>query len=92
MSNLWKWIVVGAVLGGIGGYMSSSKAQDVWSVPNFNNSPMNFNATNGVYDSSGNRIGYTTVSPQGVSNIFGNDGNRIGYAPAPTPSTLVPLR
>ena len=50
---------------------------------------MNFNATNGVYDPNGNRIGYTTVSPQGIVNIFGNDGNRMGYVPS-TP--LVPLQ
>ena len=49
---------------------------------------MNFNATNGVYDPNGNRIGYTTVSPQGIVNIFGNDGNRMGYVPSP----LVPLQ
>ncbi len=101
--NLMKWIIVGIVLGAIGGYIGSTKADPI----NFNNSPLNFNnsplnwansplnvnATNGVYDTNGNRVGYTTVSPQGTVNIFGNDGNRTGYAPAPTVSVpLVPLR
>ena len=49
---------------------------------NYNNSPNNYNANNGVYDNSGNRIGYETQSPTGVTNIFDNNGNRIGYAPA----------
>jgi len=48
---------------------------------NFNNSPNNFNANNGVYDNRGNRIGYETQSPSGVTNIFDNNGNRIGYSP-----------
>ena len=49
---------------------------------NFNNSQYNYNSTNGVYDNNGNRIGYETQSPSGVTNIFDNNGNRIGYSPA----------
>jgi len=52
---------------------------------NYNNSPLNFEnsllnyiATNGVYDSQGSRTGYTTVSPEGVTNIYSQDGNRQG--------------
>mgnify|MGYP003336591411 CR=1 FL=1 len=36
-------------------------------------------------DNSGNRIGYQTQSPTGVTNVFDNNGNRIGYSPAPNP-------
>ena len=49
---------------------------------NWNNSPNNWSATNGVYDNSGRRIGYETQSPEGVTNVFDNNGNRIGYSPA----------
>ena len=49
---------------------------------NYQNSPMNYNSNNGVYDNSGNRIGYQTQSPSGVTNVFDNKGNRIGYSPA----------
>ena len=48
---------------------------------NYNNSPLNYNSNNGVYDNSGNRIGYETQSPTGVTNVFDNNGNRIGYVP-----------
>ena len=48
---------------------------------NYNNSQFNYNANNGVYDNSGNRIGYETQSPTGVTNVFDNNGNRIGYLP-----------
>ena len=50
---------------------------------NWNNSPSNWNSTNGVYDNRGNRIGYETQSPSGVTNIYDNNGNRIGYSPTP---------
>lgn len=119
--NLMKWIILGAVLGAIGGYMSSGNSQPIWGSANFNNSPFNYNnslmnfdnspfnynnspmnynnspmnygATNGVYDNNGNRIGYTTVTPQGITNIYGNDGNRLGFVPAPVvTSPLVPVR
>ena len=53
---------------------------------NYQNSPMNYNSNNGVYDNSGNRIGYQTQSPTGVTNVFDNKGNRIGYSPAPAGS------
>ena len=49
---------------------------------NYQNSPLNYNSTNGVYDNNGNRIGYQTQSPTGVTNLFDNNGNRIGYSPA----------
>ena len=51
-------------------------------VNNWENSPNNWNATNGVYNNQGNRIGYETQSPTGVTNVFDNNGNRIGYTPA----------
>ena len=49
---------------------------------NFDNLPLNFNSNNGVYDNRGNRIGYETISPSGVTNFFDNNGNRIGYSPS----------
>ena len=55
---------------------------------NYNNSPSNYNnqsnynATNGVFDNSGKRIGYEVTAPTGVTNIFDNNGNRIGYTPS----------
>ena len=49
---------------------------------NMDNSPYNMSATNGVYDNSGNRIGYEVKAPSGVTNYFDNSGNRIGYTPA----------
>lgn len=49
---------------------------------NMDNSPYNMNAKNGVYDNSGNRIGYEVKAPSGVTNYFDNSGNRIGYTPA----------
>ena len=61
---------------------SSSNWQN--SPNNWNNSAYNWNATNGVYDNSGNWIGYEIQSPQGVTNVFDNNGNRIGYAPRGT--------
>ena len=49
---------------------------------NMDNSPYNASATNGVYDNSGNRLGYEVKAPSGVTNYFDNSGNRIGYTPA----------
>lgn len=49
---------------------------------NMENSPYNASAKNGVYDNSGNRIGYEVKAPSGVTNYFDNSGNRIGYTPA----------
>ncbi len=49
---------------------------------NFQNSPLNFNSSNGVYDNGGNRVGYQTTSPTGVTNYFDNSGRRIGYSPS----------
>ena len=49
---------------------------------NMDNSPYNASATNGVYDNTGNRIGYEVKAPSGVTNYFDNSGNRIGYTPS----------
>jgi len=49
---------------------------------NMDNSPYNASATNGVYDNTGNRLGYEVKAPSGVTNYFDNSGNRIGYTPA----------
>jgi hypothetical protein len=49
---------------------------------NMDNSPYNMNSTNGVYDNSGNRIGYEVKAPSGVTNYFDNSGNRTGYKPS----------
>ena len=49
---------------------------------NMDNSPYNASATNGVYDNSGNRLGYEVKAPSGVTNYFDNAGNRIGYTPS----------
>ena len=49
---------------------------------NWENSASNYNATNGVFDNGGNRIGYETKSPEGVTNVYDNNGNRMGYVPA----------
>ena len=49
---------------------------------NMDNSAYNVNSKNGVYDNTGNRIGYEVKAPSGVTNYFDNSGNRIGYTPA----------
>ena len=49
---------------------------------NYQNSPLNFNSNYGVYDNTGNRIGYEVKAPTGVTNVFDNQGNRIGYSPS----------
>ena len=49
---------------------------------NYQNSQMNYNSNNGVYDNSGKRIGYEVTAPSGVTNVFDNNGNRIGYSPS----------
>jgi hypothetical protein len=67
--------------------MNNSPSSVANSPYNMANSPYNINATNGVYDNNGNRVGYTVVSPTGVVNIFNNDGGRTGYVPAPTNTT-----
>jgi hypothetical protein len=48
---------------------------------NYDNSPYNMNSTNRVYDNNGNATGYTTTTPQGVTNYFDFNGNRLGYQP-----------
>ncbi len=92
--NLMKWIIVGAVLGAIGGYMSSSKAQPVV-VPNFNNSPMNFNNSPMNFDNSPMNFNNSPMnfnnSPMnfGATNgVYDNNGNRIGYTTV-TPQGVV---
>ncbi len=57
---------------------AATQAQQTY---NWNDSPSNYNSTNGVFDNQGNRIGYETKSPEGVTNIFDNNGNRLGYVP-----------
>ena len=59
-----------------------SQAALAQGVMNFNNSPNNFGATNGVYDNRGNRVGYEVTAPSGVINYFDNSGNRTGYKPS----------
>lgn len=49
---------------------------------NMDNSAYNASAKNGVYDNSGNRVGYEVKAPSGVTNYFDNSGNRIGYTPS----------
>ncbi|QWD20223.1 hypothetical protein G6689_02340 [Polynucleobacter paneuropaeus] len=49
---------------------------------NMDNSAYNANAKNGVYDNTGNRVGYEVKAPSGVVNYFDNSGNRIGYTPS----------
>ena len=49
---------------------------------NMENSQYNTNSKNGVYDNTGNRIGYEVKAPSGVTNYFDNSGNRIGYTPS----------
>ena len=49
---------------------------------NMDNSQYNVNSKNGVYDNTGNRIGYEVKAPSGVTNYFDNSGNRIGYTPS----------
>ena len=49
---------------------------------NMDNSPYNASASNGVYDNTGNRLGYEVKAPSGVTNYFDNAGNRIGYTPS----------
>ena len=54
---------------------------DKWenNASNWNNSQYNFNSNAGVYTNSGHRVGYETMSLEGVRNYFDNDGNRVSY-------------
>jgi len=61
-------------------YDNSSQKWDN-SPQNWNNNPNNYNSNNGVYDNSGRRTGYETMSPDGVRNYYDNNGNRQGYKP-----------
>ena len=47
---------------------------------NWNNSSYNYSRQNGIYDSSGNSVGYSTRSPSGTVNFYTNDGTRYGYS------------
>ena len=47
---------------------------------NPNNSPLNPNRQNGIYDSEGHSVGYTTPKAGGGVNIFDNEGHRKGYS------------
>ncbi|MGV0999342.1 MAG: hypothetical protein ACOYBQ_08460 [Fluviibacter sp.] len=48
---------------------------------NWENSQTNNTSRNGVYDTQGNRVGYTVRTPSGVTNVFTNDGRRVAFAP-----------
>jgi hypothetical protein len=48
---------------------------------NWQNSANNYYNANGIYDSNGNRTGYSVPSANGGINYFNNDGSRKGYQP-----------
>lgn len=48
---------------------------------NWQNSANNYNNANGIFDSRGNRIGYSVPTANGGMNYFNNDGSRRGYKP-----------
>jgi hypothetical protein len=48
---------------------------------NWENSGNNYNNANGIYDSNGNRIGYSVPRPDGGVNYFNSDGSRRAYQP-----------
>jgi hypothetical protein len=48
---------------------------------NWKNSGDNYNNTNGIYDSNGNRVGYSVPRSDGGVNYFNSDGSRKGYQP-----------
>jgi hypothetical protein len=48
---------------------------------NWQNSGNNYNSANTIYESNGNRIGYSVPSANGGANYFNNDGSRRGYQP-----------
>lgn len=80
--------------GDYGGYDSSPFNYDN-SEYNFENSPYNYknspynhensrynqNATNGIYNEDGERIGYGVRREDGGINFYNNDGDRVGYQP-----------
>ena len=47
---------------------------------NWKNSQLNIHSDTGVYDNSGSRIGYETITPSGTKNYYDNEGNRKGYS------------
>jgi len=51
-------------------------------VHNWDNNPSNPYTNNGVYNNQGQRIGYETKAPSGVTNVYDNNGNRVGYKSA----------
>ena len=74
---VWKWVQkknIKAVLGVL--------KLVVGRVTNWDSNLGNWNATNGVYDNSGNRTGYKVETPSGVTNYYDNKGNRTGYTPS----------
>lgn len=46
---------------------------------NWENNEFNVTARNGMYDNSGDRIGYETVNRYGTRNFYDDYGNRIAY-------------
>jgi predicted PurR-regulated permease PerM len=48
---------------------------------NWQNSASNYNNSNGIFDSKGNRVGYSVPTANGGVNYFNNDGSRRGYQP-----------
>ena len=85
--NLTKWIILGAVLGAIGGYVSSCSAQDIWGAsPNFNNSPYNFansasNFNNSPlnFNNSPSNFNNSPMNFNATNGVYDPNGNRIGY-------------
>ncbi len=51
-------------------------------VHNWDNNPSNAYTNNGIYNNQGQRIGYETKAPSGVTNVYDNNGNRVGYSPS----------
>lgn len=47
---------------------------------NYDNSAYNPSSTNSIYDSDGDRVGYTTEKAGGGYNYYSEDGDRIGYS------------
>ena len=64
-------------------YNMDNSPQNMRNSPyNMDNSAYNASSKNGIYDNTGNRIGYEVKAPSGVTNYFDNTGNRIGYTPS----------
>lgn len=83
--KMWKWILLGLIAGGIGGYLSSCMAQTM-QFYNFGNSPQNFNNSASNFDNSPSNFNNSPLNfNNSASNfnatngIFDTSGNRIGY-------------